>query len=80
MTLQDCLKKIYYSLGGDPMDVLFENDINRLLLAIAALKIGAAIQTAQELPAAPEEDGAYTLTVTVADGEATYSWEAAAEE
>lgn len=79
MTLQDCLKKIYYSLGGDPMDVLLENDINRLLLAIAALKVGAAIQTAQELPAAPEDDGAYVLTVTVADGGATYSWESTGE-
>lgn len=29
---------------------------------------------ADELPAAPAEDGTYALTVTVADGEATYSW------
>ena len=27
-------------------------------------------------PELPEEDGAYVLTVTMADGEATYSWEA----
>ena len=27
-----------------------------------------------ELPAAPAEDGTYTLKVTVADGTATYAW------
>ena len=32
-----------------------------------------------KIPAAPEEDGAYVLTCTVADGEATYSWESAGE-
>lgn len=33
------------------------------------------VTTPTELPAAPSEDGIYTLKVTVADGEATYSWE-----
>lgn len=32
-----------------------------------------------KLPDAPETDGAYVLTVTVADGAATYSWESAGE-
>ena len=27
------------------------------------------------LPEIPEEDGAYVLTATIADGEVTYSWE-----
>lgn len=31
------------------------------------------------LPELPEVDGAYVLTVTIDDGEATYSWESAAE-
>lgn len=30
-------------------------------------------------PELPEEDGVYVLTVTMADGEATYSWESAGE-
>ena len=41
---------------------------------IAALKADmATVKT--KIPAVPEEDGVYTLTCTVADGVATYSWE-----
>lgn len=32
-----------------------------------------------KIPAAPEEDGSYVLTCTVADGAATYSWESTGE-
>ena len=42
--------------------------------------VWAAIPTpASPFPELPEEDGAYVLTVTIADGEATYSWESAGE-
>ena len=36
----------------------------------------ALVAHENELPSAPSEDGTYTLKVTVADGVATYSWEA----
>ena len=38
-----------------------------------------ALENAQVIPEAPAEDGAYVLTVTVEDEEATYTWEAAGE-
>ena len=41
---------------------------------IAALKTDVAAVKGK-IPAAPEEDGTYTLTCTVASGVATYSWE-----
>jgi hypothetical protein len=37
----------------------------------------ALAELAEKLPTAPTTDGAYVLTVTVADGAATYSWESA---
>ena len=36
-----------------------------------------ALEDRQPLPDAPEEDGAYKLTVTVTEGTPTYTWEAA---
>lgn len=37
----------------------------------------AVAKLAEQLPTAPTTDGAYVLTVTVADGTPTYSWESA---
>ena len=37
----------------------------------------ALAELAEQLPDAPTTDGAYVLTVTVADGTPTYSWESA---
>ncbi|MBO6078237.1 MAG: hypothetical protein J6P66_05735 [Bacteroidaceae bacterium] len=37
----------------------------------------AVAELAEKLPTAPTTDGAYVLTVTVADGTPTYSWESA---
>ena len=39
-----------------------------------AKTVGQAIAVVKEFPAAPTTDGTYVLKVTVADGEATYSW------
>lgn len=103
--IQEALKWIYASLGGDISELAAVDDITVILNAIAELdtiqKIGGATElpavTAEdngdvltvvegawakaalpvppaELPAAPEEDGSYTLTVTIADGAATYAW------
>ena len=46
------------------------NDTNEALAELAA-------DIAEQLPDAPTTDGAYVLTVTVADGTPTYSWESA---
>ena len=37
------------------------------------------LDVTQVVPEYPESDGAYVLTVTMDDGEATLSWEAASE-
>lgn len=103
--IQEALKWIYASLGGDISDLAAVDDITVILNAIAALdtvkKISGATElptvTATdngevltvvegvwakaelptpptELPAAPEEDGSYILTATIAEGAATYAW------
>ena len=78
-TLQRCLAAIYGMLGGDLDNIRGVQTIDGLLTAISGLGIGDTLKAAKELPAAPEEDGAYILTVTVDDGAATYSWESAGE-
>ena len=78
-TLQKCLAAIYGMLGGDLDNIRNVQTIDGLLSAISGLGIGDALKAAAELPASPEEDGAYVLTVTVADGEATYTWESTGE-
>lgn len=75
-TLQGVLKALYYSLGGSADNVRGTDDLDEIIAAIAALNIGAAVKAAAELPAVPEDDGTYTLQLEVADGEATYTWEA----
>lgn len=74
MTLQDALKQVYASLGGDISNLRYVYDINAILMAVAKLDINKKISGAVEFPTLPEEDGTYTLTVTIADGEATYAW------
>lgn len=56
-------------LGAEPED----DTGNRLADSLEAIS-GANIVA---LPNLPTEDGAYTLTLTVSDGEAVYSWESA---
>ena len=75
-TIQDALKALYCSFGGNADAVRNVDDINALLRAIASLNVGAAVQAAAELPDLPEDDGTYTLQVVIDDGEATFSWEA----
>lgn len=75
-TIQDALKTLYCSFGGNADAVRNVDDINALLRAIASLNVGAAVQAAAELPTLPEDDGTYTLQVVIDDGEATFSWEA----
>ena len=77
-TLQAVLKDLYCALGGDRANVNALEDIDAILAKIASLGIGDALKQAltPELPELPEEDGTYTLQVTIADGEATYAWEA----
>lgn len=75
-TLQQALIALYGSLGGDSATIANPDSIVSLITEIAKLNLGAAIDAAAELPALPEDDGTYTLQVTIADGEATYTWEA----
>ena len=50
-----------------------QEQVNATDAALAEL----AADIAEQLPTAPTTDGAYVLTVTVADGTPTYSWESA---
>ena len=75
-TLQFALKALYISLGGSADEVRNIEDIFDIILKIAALNIGDAVKTAKEFPEAPESDGAYVLTATVANGKVSgYKWE-----
>ena len=80
-TIQAALKEVFYSLGGSAESVRNTNDVNAILLQIAALGLGAEITSAsaKELPAFPDTDGTYTLQLVMDDGEATLTWEAAGE-
>ena len=77
-TLQNALKELYISLGGDASAVRAENDINDLIRMVAALGIGADLAAAgvKELPPLPKDDGTYSLQLVLSDEEATLSWEA----
>lgn len=76
-TLQDALKELFYSLGGDADVVRGVEDINAIILAVASLAIGDKISAAVELPALPDDDGTYSLQLVMSDGAATFTWEAA---
>lgn len=80
-TLQSALKELFYSMGGNAADVRDVSDVNKIILAIAALNIGAEVKTAlvKELPDWPDDDGTYSLQLVMADGEAALTWEAVTE-
>ena len=77
MTIQESLKQLYYSLGGNADNVRDTDDVNAILAAISALMLGQAIAKAAELPALPEDDGTYSLQLVMDEGAATLTWEAA---
>ena len=79
-TIQNALKELFYSLGGNADDVRNTDEINAILGAISALDLGDKIAAALELPALPEDDGTYTLQLVLDDGAPTFTWEAAAAE
>ena len=70
-TLQDALKELFYSLGGNADAVRNTDDVNVIISEMAKLNLGAAI-SAKELPAVTEDDNGKVLTVV--SGE----WDAAA--
>lgn len=76
-TIQNQLKELFYSLGGNADDVRDLDDPGAIIEAISALNIGAKLETAIELPALPEDDGTYSLQLVMDEGAATFSWEAA---
>ena len=78
-TIQEALKQLFYSLGGNADAVRNADDPVFIILKMAALAIGAELAAAsvKELPTLPTTDGTYTLQVVIADGEdPVYSWEA----
>lgn len=76
-TIQNALKALFYSLGGNAADVADVNDVNAIILKIAALPLLAEIKAAAELPALPDDDGTYALQLVMDDGAAAMTWEAA---
>ena len=75
-TLQEALKLLYYSLGGEADNVRDTDDLTKLIAAIAALGLGVKIAAGVEIPAFPEEDGTYQLQLVMDDGAPTLTWEA----
>ena len=72
-TIQEALKAVFYSLGGNAAAVEGTDDEIAILKAIAALDLGAALAGKSTLPAVDSGDKGKVLTVSN-DGE----WEAAA--
>ena len=75
-TLQEALKQLYYSLGGNADNVRDTDDLAKLIAAIAALGLGVKIDAGVEIPAYPEDDGTYQLQLVMDDGAPTLTWEA----
>lgn len=75
-TIQEALKQLYYSLGGEADNVRDTDDLTKLIAAIAALGLGVKIDAGVEIPAFPEEDGTYQLQLVMDDGAPTLTWEA----
>ena len=62
--LQNALKELYFSLGGDVAAVRDMEDLNAIILEIAKLNLGASIAAAAELPAVTSDDNNKVLTVS----------------
>lgn len=75
-TLQEALKQLYYSLGGNADNVRGTDNLVKLIVAIAALGLGVKIDAGVEIPAYPEDDGTYQLQLVIDDGAPTLTWEA----
>ena len=78
-TIQKALAAVYGMLGGNLDNIRDVDTVDGLLFAIASLGVGDALKAAEDLPTYPEDDGTYTLQLVMDDGEATLTWEAAAE-
>ena len=72
------MKRIMKALGGSYEGIQTPVWRHEEELAVLAKALATVIPAAYSLPDLPvgEEDGTYLLTCTVADGEATLSWEA----
>ena len=74
-TIQEALKQLFYSLGGNADAVRNADDPAFIIMKMAALAIGEALKA--ELPAFPTDAGTYQLQVVIAEGEdPALSWEA----
>lgn len=78
-TIQNALKDLYITLGGDAESVRNTEDVNAIIDAISALDLGDQLAGAavKELPVLPKSDGTYALQLVMDDGVATLTWEAA---
>lgn len=71
------MKKIMDALGGSYAGIQTPVWRNEEELEVLARALAAVIPSTDILPEYPDTDGSYVLTCTVADGEATLSWESA---
>lgn len=62
-SIQNALKELYISLGGDASAIRDENDVNDLIRTIAGLKLGEEIQSGGGLPEVTADDNGDVLTV-----------------
>lgn len=66
--------KLLEVVPGDELDTAVGEQAHGRVSFVNAAGEPVDVAAGAVVPAAPEDDGTYTLQVTVADGEATYEW------
>lgn len=69
--------KLIEVVPGDQLDTAVGEQAHGRVSFVDAAGGSIDVSAGSVIPAAPTEDGTYTLQVTIADGEATYEWVAA---
>lgn len=66
--------KLIEVVPGDQLDTAVGEQAHGRMSFVDAAGAPVDVAAGAVIPAAPEDDGTYTLQVTVADGEAVYEW------
>lgn len=66
--------KLIEVVPGDQLDTAVGEQAHGRMSFVDAAGEPVNVAAGAVVPAAPEDDGIYTLQVTVADGEAVYEW------
>jgi len=66
--------KLVEVVPGDQLDTAVGEQAHGRMSFVDAAGAPVDIAAGAVVPAAPEDDGTYTLQVTIADGEAVYEW------